>query len=251
MKQRNASRLFATFAVCAGVCSLCQPLFGQTATTEEKPKWVTSAAAGLTLTRGNSDTLLFTGDVKTGRKWEHDELRLGADLAYGENDSVKNNELYRGNVQWDHLFTERLYSFLRFEAMHDGIADVNFRMTISGGPGYYFIKNDKMQLAAEVGPGYVYERLGDGENNSYATLRIAQRFQYQINERVKLFENFEYLPQVDKWDNYVLNFEAGVQADLTKKTALRVTFNDTYRSEPVAGRDNNDMKLVTSIVWKF
>lgn len=41
--------------------------------------WVTSAALGLTLTRGNSETLQATGNILSEKKWSQNELRLGLD----------------------------------------------------------------------------------------------------------------------------------------------------------------------------
>jgi putative salt-induced outer membrane protein YdiY len=235
-----------------GGCLLASatPVNAQVAPPPEPPKWETSAAAGFTLTDGNSDSILFTGDIRTERKWSQDELRLRAEGAYGENEDVKNNELARGTAQWDHLFTERFYGFLRFEALHDAIADVEYRLTLTAGPGYYFIKNDRMLLSAEAGPGFIQEKLGSGED-SYMTLRAAERFQYKISDHARVFQSLEYLPQVDDFDNYLLNFEAGVEADITKQVALRVTFQDTYDNQPAEGRERNDIKLISSIVWKF
>ena len=43
------------------------------ATPEIKYPWESSAAAGLTLTRGNSQTLLFTAGLQTQRKTPTDE----------------------------------------------------------------------------------------------------------------------------------------------------------------------------------
>ena len=43
------------------------------------PAWETSAALGLTLTRGNSETLLFSGSILSEKKWDMNEVRLGAD----------------------------------------------------------------------------------------------------------------------------------------------------------------------------
>src|SRR6187200_234895 len=58
----------------------------QAPTAEVKPGWDTSAALGLTVTRGNSDTLLFTGNIITGKKWDQHEVALGADATYGESE---------------------------------------------------------------------------------------------------------------------------------------------------------------------
>lgn len=50
-----------------------------------KSPWESSAALGFTLTRGNSSTLLFTGNVLASRKQGQNEIKLGADAVYGAN----------------------------------------------------------------------------------------------------------------------------------------------------------------------
>ena len=59
----------------------------QDATAEAtKKKWETSAAAGLTLTSGNSETFLATVTFDTKRKWEKDEFGAGLGFGYGESE---------------------------------------------------------------------------------------------------------------------------------------------------------------------
>jgi len=58
----------------------------------KQPEWEKSAALGLTLTRGNSKTLLFTGNIQATKKLPAHEFNLGADATYGKSDDVKNAE---------------------------------------------------------------------------------------------------------------------------------------------------------------
>src|SRR5690349_12098421 len=69
------------------------------------PKWDVSASLGLSLTRGNSDTTLLNGAIGAKRKWDHSELELGGDGAYGTDKGVKNNETLHGFGQYNYLFT--------------------------------------------------------------------------------------------------------------------------------------------------
>src|SRR3974390_950883 len=89
--------------------------------------WSSSAAAGLTLTRGNSDTLLTTIAVGTGKKGERNEIAFGVDATYGETTvngvNTKNAETLRAFSQYNRLFTDRFYGYGRVEFLHDGIAD--------------------------------------------------------------------------------------------------------------------------------
>src|SRR5437762_622420 len=78
-------------------------------------QWESSIAAGVTLTRGNSDTVLATLNYIASKKWKENEIRLGADGSYGENDSVVNNQSARAFGQYNRLFTERFYGYFRVE----------------------------------------------------------------------------------------------------------------------------------------
>src|SRR6185436_1731557 len=120
--------------------------------------WETSAAAGVTLTRGNSDTLLATLSLDTKRKWEKDEAFGGISGGYGENDDTKNTEFVKGYAQYNHLFTERFYVGVRLDALYDGIANLDYRVTLSPLVGYYLIKETKTSLAVEAGPSLVLEK---------------------------------------------------------------------------------------------
>ena len=222
----------------------------QAPTPVTQPAWDTSAALGLTVTRGNSDTLLFTGNILTGKKWDQNELAFGADATYGENNSVKNAESLRGFGQYNRLFTERLYGYMRVEGLHDSIADIEYRLTLSPGVGYYFIKNETTRLSGEVGPGFIYEKQGEN-SRGYVTLRLAERFDHKLNDRAKIWQSVEILPQVDNFSNYIVNAELGVETSLTKKLSLRTYVQDTYDNEPAPGREKNDLKLVAALAYKF
>ncbi len=216
----------------------------------QPPVWEKSAALGLTLTRGNSDTLLFTGSLQATRKAKEDEWLLGVEGTYGENNSVKNNESLHGYGQYNRFITERLYGYLRVDGLHDEIADLKYRVTVSPGLGYYFIKNDSTRLSAEVGPGLVYEKQG-AQERGYLTLRVAERFEHKFNEKTKLWQTLEFLPQVDRVENYIVNGEIGIDTALTQKLSLRSYLQDTYDHQPAPGRQKNDLKLVTALAYKF
>jgi putative salt-induced outer membrane protein YdiY len=230
----------------------------QTAATQPTNHWTTAATVGLTITRGNADTTLFSFSVATERKMTNDDLKLGADIIYGvskiqgQGSAQETADSDHGSVQDNHSFTDRFYGYLRVEALHDGIADVQYRLTIGPGAGYYLIKNKKLDLSVEGGIGYLNEKLDD-EYQRYATLRAAQGLHYQISEHAKAWETIEVLPQANELNNYIVNFEVGAEAALNKKNklALRTVLDDTYNNVPAAGRLKNDLKLIAGITYKF
>ncbi|HEU5395516.1 MAG TPA: DUF481 domain-containing protein, partial [Verrucomicrobiae bacterium] len=102
-----------------------------------RPAWDDSISFGLTLTSGNSDTMLTTAGFKSHYDTKTNELTMSVDGSYGEQSTVENNETAHGVLQYNHLFTARLYGYGRADAFHDGVADVIYRFTPSPGAGYY------------------------------------------------------------------------------------------------------------------
>jgi putative salt-induced outer membrane protein YdiY len=266
MIKTKQTAVLRTLILLGAFAAATHTVSAQAPTAEAKPGWDTSAALGLTLTRGNSDTLLFTGNLITGKKWDQNEVALGTDFTYGENkvteDRVppatgtrevtkKSAETLRGYGQYNRLVSERTYGYVRLEALHDAVARVEYRITLSPGIGYYFIKKEDTRLSGEVGPGFVYEKQGGDAPDGYFTLRLAERFDHKLSDRAKLWQSLEILPQVDDYENCIVNFEIGLESSLTEKLSLRTYIQDTYDNQPADGRDRNDLKLVTALAYKF
>jgi putative salt-induced outer membrane protein len=230
------------------------PVRADEAPKAEQPKknpWEQSISLGLSITDGNSDTLLFVGAYDAKRVWEHDEFRGMVTAAYGENDSDKTTESAEALAQYKHLFTERFYGSAFGNLFHDGIADIAYRLTLSPGVGYFFIKSNKTQLSGDIGPSYVVEKLNGQSTDDYFGLRLAERFDRKLNDTAKLWQSLEWVPQINDFENYVLVFEVGVEASLTKTLSVRVVGIDRYDNQPAPGRKYNDMSLISSLSYKF
>jgi putative salt-induced outer membrane protein YdiY len=266
MEDRSIKKVMKLKNYLALVAISLAPTVAYAAAAVEEPKkslWEHSIALGLTVTKGNSDTVTANANWLSLKKWDKNELRLGADGTYGESevettDAAGNKDketettAQSGRVfgQYNRLFTERLFGYLRAELYHDDIADIEYRVMLSPGLGYYFVKTPNTQLSAEIGPGWVYEKKG-GEKDDYFTLRIAERFEHKFNDRVRLWQSLEFLPQVDDWENFIINAELGVESSLSKHLSIRVFVQDTYQNRPAEGREENDVKLVAALAYKF
>jgi putative salt-induced outer membrane protein YdiY len=262
-KQRHAGSrraiALAAVLVCAGYGIARAQDSAAAAAPPPPPKtnaWVTTAAAALTLTRGNSETFLATLSLDTKAKWEKDEVALGTSGGYGEstvnNVNAKNTEFVQGYGQYNRLFSDRFYGGLRLDGQYDGIAGIEYRFKVSPIAGYYLIKNDKMTLAAEGGPSLILEHLEGQKSDSYWAARFAERFAYKLSPTTGVWESLEYLPKVSDWAaNYLLNFEAGIETSINKHWSLRVVFQDMYASEPANGRKSNDIRLMAGTGYKF
>jgi putative salt-induced outer membrane protein YdiY len=253
-------KTIATIVATAGILAAFAETSTNTSATagvtpEKKYPWESSVSVGLTVTRGNSQTLLFTADFLTQKKTPNDEYMFGLGGAYGNQktsqaDTAETVNDYKVFGQWNHLFTERFYGYVRADALRDHVADLDYRFTVGPGVGYYLLKSTNTFLATEAGATYEAEHLGS-KSDSFATVRLAERFEHKFNDRARVWENLEFLPQVDRIDNSIVNFEIGLEASLSKAFALKTYLDDTYQTQPAAGRQKNDVKIVAAVAYKF
>ncbi len=255
----------------AGATTMALMLFGSVAFAEDPtdaktappappPKlWESVASADLALTRGNSRSFLGTITLNTHRKWESDEVLFGGGAGYG-NSTTKNStgqevtaetqDYVKGFGQFNHLFTDRLYAGLRLEGLHDNIADINYRFTVSPLVGYYFIKETNMLLSGEVGPSLISQELAN-VRQTYAGFRLGERFEHTFAGGAKVWETLEWIPQIDEFSNWILNAEIGVSAPIVKSLDVRLVAQDTYNNHPAMDHLKNDLKVLAGIGYRF
>lgn len=276
----GACVLTGTFALAlaAGVA----PVQAQDAK-KEAPKWETSAAAGATISGGNSKGYQATLGINSQRKWSKDEVLLGSQAGYGESTKVdrlpsnnapdndnhedvttKSDAYAKAFGQWNHLLTDRWFAGVRLDALHDAVAEVNYRFTLSPLAGYYFIKNETTSLAVEFGPSLVHERVA-GTEDTYAGIRLAERFQHKFATGARVWQSTEIIPQIDEFKNFIATSEIGVEAPVSKQMGIQLKLQHVYDSDPALAGEiptgdpregkyyklKNDTKLIGSLTYKF
>jgi putative salt-induced outer membrane protein YdiY len=224
----------------------------------EEPKgWQTTANVNASVAKGNSDTLLVGAAIKTLKKWDKNEVALGSDATYGNNRDFNTGnrtttaQNYGAFGQYNRLITERWYFAALVDGRQDRIAGIDYRVSLVPSAGYYAIKNDTITLSFEAGPGYIFERLKGAGTDNYLSLRVAENFRWKINDRASLSQKIEFLPKIDEFENYVMNFDLTLSSKVTEKLSVNVTFQDFYRSTPAPGRKENDLRLLAGLGYTF
>jgi Protein of unknown function, DUF481 len=248
----------ARHSLLAGFCLACFTFGIGVSQADPTNRWESVLAVGATVARGNSENFLATVSINTKRKWPRNEALLGITAGYGEttalpsDDTTKTDQNARGFAQGNHLFTDRFYGGLRQDALYDEIAGINYRFTTSPLAGYYLLKKPNLTLAPEAGPSFVAEQLQGEASRRYWGFRAGDRFEYKFSgNRARIWQTASWVSQFDDVNNWVLTFQAGIGASITKTVELRLVADDQYGNEPAPGRKNNDFKLTAQIGYKF
>jgi len=214
--------------------------------------WSKSVTGGFNYTEGNSKTSSINLNGKLLRDYLSEAWRFEADYNYGnaapQGDAVreetKNNA--RGTAEYKHIITDGLFWGAGSSVFHDDISDIRYRAIANPSIGAYVIREEDTKLSLEVGPSYVWEKLGDVTEN-YLAPRVADRFEWRISPTAKIFQWTEYLISAEDSGNYIVNAEFGIEAALTSLINLVVLVRDNYVNQPAEGREPNDVATITGL----
>lgn len=216
-------------------------------------EWEKSLSLGFNMTSGNTDTTLLNLGGKAHKEKDADIWDFSAAYSFGEDDNSVNakgdnttKNDFRAGARWDHLLNDRLYAGLGTSFLYDEISDIDYRVSVDPGLGYYFLKDNTYKLRAEVGPSYVFEKQG-GQSNDYLAPRIGERFEWAITCTSKIFQSAEFIWDIDDSDNYIINAEVGAEAALSTKLALVLLVRESYDNVPAAGREKEDLAVITAL----
>ena len=247
---RNFSSLAAMAALLASSTAFAGSSGKEIAATTPPPPppspWEFTVSSGLSLAGGNSHTLQLDARALVSYLDPKNELYLGADYLYGHDRASTTTDSLRIYETYNRLLTDRFYIGLNTEYYRDDIADLDHRVTVLPKLGYYLFKNDTASLAIETGGGYVWERKG-GAKTDHAALLFGETFKLKLTAASSFFETVAFVPEAGDFDNYVLQADVGISTRLSSRLSWNVGVRDIYDSRPAAGRESNDLSLLTSL----
>lgn len=212
--------------------------------------WSNTAAAGLALTRGNSDTLLFSVDYASAFRGDEHEIFLNAGGGYGEIDSNTTAENVRASAQYNRLLTDLVFAGVGASYLYDDIAEVNYRVSPFASLGVYVVKSDNVSLSLEAGPSYVWEEVG-GVAADYMAVQAAEKLTIAFSDTVSLNHALVYSAELEDFNNYTLTGSASLDVDFTENLSFRTGLSVVYDSTPAAGLDSTDTVLSAGIAVRF
>jgi len=212
--------------------------------------WDSSLDLGLTMTQGNSETTLLTTNLNLSKSEANDEYLAGLGYTFGEDSGNVSADELTGFFSWNRLVSETQYAGFRLEGRRDDIAKVDYRIQATALYGIYLIKNDTTTFSIEGGPGYTTQSLDSVDSDS-AHFYVGQKASHKLTENTNLTQSIAAYAQLEDFDNHNINFTFGIETRMSEAMSLKILVENKYESEPAAGAENNDLKLVSGISYKF
>ena len=226
--------------------ALCMAQAGRA---EDRPGWKRSLAFGLNLNQGNTDTLLGDVNFTARRQTERFDQFFEVKGTYGEADDATTVQRARAHANMKRMFGDS-YVYLNSEIQHDDIADIDQRVVSGVGVGRFLVRSDRQALSGDIGIGHLAEKSA-GQSDAYPVLRLSERYDGRVSHTATVWESLEYLPNLEDAGQFLLNAEAGIETTITERLHLRLVLQNKYNSAPAAGRDKNDLALISALSVKL
>lgn len=217
------------------------------------PGWIGSAAAGLALTQGNSDT----STVNIGYEVKRDtgsKILLGSTGLFlrGEAADALTTDRLALDGRVDRKLTDRTSLFGQAQYLRDSFKQIDFLISPTVGLSRLLVKNDRSELGVDGGVGAVWERNPGRDTDLDGAVVAGQKLSHKLTATTMLTERVAALWKMDDFDDALYTFGIGLAASITAATQLKVELLDTFKSKPPSATvKKNDVAVLVSFVYKI
>lgn len=217
--------------------------------------WTGFFDLGLALTRGNSRADTLTTGFNASRITPKDKIvvRFAQMHASARTNGVTSTtaSAILGGWTYDRSLTPRFFVTTLNDYEHDRFQNLNLRFVLGGGFGFNAVKTEKANLSLMGGADYSHESFFNDFKRNSAELNFGNDFLYKFSSVTSVTQAFRMFPNLSHSGEYRMNFDvAGVTA-IKKWLAWHLTAGDRYLSNPVFGRQRNDLILATGFRVSF
>ncbi|MBW3564136.1 MAG: DUF481 domain-containing protein [Acidobacteria bacterium] len=130
-------------------------------------------------------------------------------------------------------------------------AGIDFRSTVDLGADWRAIDREDWSVNAIAAATYNMEELTDGSDQEYAGALLAVRSVWDLSETASSEQSIRFEPNFDDTDDYRIDAQVGLKADLTGLLALKVSYGLRYDAVPVPGFESTDTIATASVVFEL
>jgi len=221
----------------------------------EEVTWTREISAGYDKATGNTrDSQLSLDALLSRKRQSKDEITLKGSVYYSSADRKMDDQKWYGLGRYAFSFgsDKKWYNFYRFEADHDILADIDYRLVPAAGLGYWLYDLPELKLMVEAAIGLEYTEFRSAkEETKEMVLAPRAFFEKKIFDRLIFSEDFYAYPQVEDFSKYRLRSETSFTSPLTESLSLKFSLIDDYNSDPPEDIKKNDMQFISSLMYSF
>ncbi len=224
--------------------------------------WSGLLDTGLSLTRGNSESLTYSLAGKAVRATERDKITVYSNAIYAKSTlngvSSTTAHAIRGGVRGDLNVRDKLFVFGFTDFEYDAFQHLDLRNVVGGGLGYHAVKTARTTFDLFGGGSFEQEYFSPNPPTELTSLTrksgeivAGEELDTKLNSRMTLSERFTLYPNLSNTGSYRYQFDTSAATKLKNWLSWQVTFSDRFLSDPLPGLKKNDLLLSTGVRLTF
>jgi putative salt-induced outer membrane protein YdiY len=228
--------------------------------------WSGLLDTGLSLTRGNSESLTYNLSGKAARVTDLDKISVYTTAIYTDStvDHINSTTAHaiRGGIRGDLNVGDKFFVFGFTDFEYDQFQDLDLRNVVGGGLGYHIINTKATTFDVFAGGDYDQDFFGAiaATATAPATAAVTRKtgevdlgetFNAKINNRTTITQQFSLYPNVSNTGSYRFQFDTSAATKLKNWLSWQVTYSDRFLSDPLPGFKKNDLILSTGVRLTF
>jgi putative salt-induced outer membrane protein len=228
--------------------------------------WSGLLDTGLSLTRGNSESLTYNLSGKAARVTDLDKIYVYTTAIYTDStvDHINSTTAHaiRGGIRGDLNVGDKFFVFGFTDFEYDQFQDLDLRNVVGGGLGYHIINTKATTFDVFAGGDFDQDFFGAiaATATAPATAAVTRKtgevdlgetFNAKINNRTTITQQFSLYPNVSNTGSFRFQFDTTAATKLKNWLSWQVTYSDRFLSDPLPGFKKNDLLLSTGIRLTF
>jgi putative salt-induced outer membrane protein YdiY len=228
--------------------------------------WSGLLDTGLSLTRGNSESLTYNLSGKAARVTDLDKISVYTTAIYTDStvDHINSTTAHaiRGGIRGDLNVGDKFFVFGFTDFEYDQFQDLDLRNVVGGGLGYHIINSKATTFDVFAGGDFDQDFFGAiaATATTPATAAVTRKtgevdlgetFNAKINNRTTITQQFSLYPNVSNTGSYRFQFDTSAATKLKNWLSWQVTYSDRFLSDPLPGFKKNDLILSTGVRLTF
>jgi putative salt-induced outer membrane protein YdiY len=199
----------------------------------KEPKWSLTLEAGTIYRQGNTDTWDADGRMELKRTTDMDLLRFWASGAYAEQNDVRNEAEAHAGAYYEYLFTKRLFAYADSEIEYDEFENLDMRLRLALGGGYYWIKHPDHELKTRAGLGYLHETYMNGIVNDDLAMDVGLDYRLDLTPWLQITHSMTYFPTFNSIRDYRLMTDTALLVPLANSDVWKFKIGARYEYDPI------------------
>jgi putative salt-induced outer membrane protein len=199
---------------------------------KKPPPTEVSGDVGFVLVGGNTSTSTLSVNERYIRRIDTWAFKQDFGEIYGKTDGIESSNLLRVGLRADHDVASHfaIYGLTAFD--RNQFAGIRSRFAEGAGGVWKVLATDVDQFNIEAGYQYTEQKNLIGPDHNFSALRAASSVKHSFTKEAYVFENVEYIPDLEDSNDYRINTETDLVAPLSAHTAMKFSYVVRFANAP-------------------